>query len=61
MDCIVSQLLAELDGMNGGEENSGSVLVMGATNHPNLLDTALFSPGRFNKMLYLGVSDTNEK
>ncbi|KAL5360074.1 hypothetical protein BJX96DRAFT_67744 [Aspergillus floccosus] len=61
MDRIVSQLLAELDGMNGGEENSGGVFVIGATNRPDLLDNALLRPGRFDKMLYLGVSDTHEK
>ena len=61
MDRIVSQLLAELDGMNGGEENSGGVFVVGATNRPDLLDTALLRPGRFDKMLYLGISDTHEK
>ncbi|KAF7588851.1 peroxisomal assembly protein [Aspergillus hancockii] len=61
MDRIVSQLLAELDGMNGGEENSGGVFVIGATNRPDLLDTALLRPGRFDKMLYLGVSDTHNK
>ena len=61
MDRIVSQLLAELDGMNGGEENSGGVFVIGATNRPDLLDTALLRPGRFDKMLYLGISDTHEK
>ncbi|KAL4810242.1 hypothetical protein BDV18DRAFT_130584 [Aspergillus unguis] len=61
MDRIVSQLLAELDGMNGGEENSGGVFVIGATNRPDLLDTALLRPGRFDKMLYLGVSDTHHK
>lgn len=61
MDRIVSQLLAELDGMNGGEENSGGVFVIGATNRPDLLDSALLRPGRFDKMLYLGVSDTHHK
>lgn len=61
MDRIVSQLLAELDGMNGGEEGSGGVFVIGATNRPDLLDSALLRPGRFDKMLYLGVSDTHRK
>ncbi|KAL2271108.1 hypothetical protein VTJ83DRAFT_479 [Remersonia thermophila] len=60
MDRIVSQLLAELDGMSGGED-SGGVFVIGATNRPDLLDQALLRPGRFDKMLYLGVSDTHEK
>ncbi|CRG88292.1 Peroxisomal biogenesis factor 6 [Talaromyces islandicus] len=61
MDRIVSQLLAELDGMSGGEENGGGVFVIGATNRPDLLDSALLRPGRFDKMLYLGISDTHDK
>ncbi|KAF2733220.1 peroxin 6 [Polyplosphaeria fusca] len=58
MDRIVSQLLAELDGMSDGGEG---VFVIGATNRPDLLDQALLRPGRFDKMLYLGVSDTHDK
>jgi peroxin-6 len=61
MDRIVSQLLAELDGMSGGDDSGGGVFVIGATNRPDLLDPALLRPGRFDKMLYLGVSDTNDK
>jgi peroxin-6 len=72
MDRIVSQLLAELDGMSSGgsndEEkvvgapgNAGGVFVIGATNRPDLLDPALLRPGRFDKMLYLGVSSTHEQ
>ena len=61
MDRIVSQLLAELDGMSDGEEGAGGVFVIGATNRPDLLDPALLRPGRFDKMLYLGVSDTHAK
>lgn len=60
MDRIVSQLLAELDGMSGGDSGDG-VFVVGATNRPDLLDEALLRPGRFDKMLYLGVSDTHDK
>lgn len=58
MDRIVSQLLAELDGMSG---DGDGVFVVGATNRPDLLDEALLRPGRFDKMLYLGISDTNDK
>jgi peroxin-6 len=48
MDRIVSQLLAELDGMSGGDEsgNGAEVFVIGATNRPDLLDPALLRPGR---------------
>lgn len=61
MDRIVSQLLAELDGMSDGDGGGGGVFVIGATNRPDLLDQALLRPGRFDKMLYLGVSDSHEK
>ncbi|KAF7196393.1 Peroxisomal biogenesis factor 6 [Pseudocercospora fuligena] len=61
MDRIVSQLLAELDGMSDGDENGGGVFVIGATNRPDLLDQALLRPGRFDKMLYLSISDTHAK
>ncbi|RXW18100.1 hypothetical protein EST38_g7753 [Candolleomyces aberdarensis] len=59
MDRIVSQLLAELDGMASSSAGS-DVFVIGATNRPDLLDPALLRPGRFDRMLYLGVSDTHE-
>ncbi|XP_038066239.1 peroxisome assembly factor 2-like [Patiria miniata] len=52
MDRVVSQLLAELDGLH----KSTDVFVIGATNRPDLLDPALLRPGRFDKLLYLGVS-----
>ena len=61
MDRIVSQLLAELDGMSSDESGAGGVFVVGATNRPDLLDPALLRPGRFDKMLYLGVADTHEQ
>ncbi|CDO74862.1 hypothetical protein BN946_scf185004.g12 [Trametes cinnabarina] len=58
MDRIVSQLLAELDGLSGGKAGA-DVFVIGATNRPDLLDPALLRPGRFDRMLYLGVSTTH--
>ena len=61
MDRIVSQLLAELDGISSSSSSSGGgdVFVIGATNRPDLLDPALLRPGRFDRLLYLGVSDTD--
>ncbi|KAI0792948.1 P-loop containing nucleoside triphosphate hydrolase protein [Abortiporus biennis] len=59
MDRIVSQLLAELDGVAAGDAGA-DVFVIGATNRPDLLDPALLRPGRFDRMLYLGVSDNND-
>ncbi|XP_071961742.1 peroxisomal ATPase PEX6-like isoform X2 [Antedon mediterranea] len=53
MDRVVSQLLAELDGLHKATD----VFVIGATNRPDLLDPALLRPGRFDKLVYLGVSE----
>lgn len=51
MDRVVSQLLAEMDGL----EESSSIFIIGATNRPDLIDPALLRPGRFDKMLYVGI------
>ena len=59
MDRIVSQLLAELDGMASGSAAS-DVFVIGATNRPDLLDPALLRPGRFDRLLYLSVAETHD-
>jgi len=56
MDRIVSQLLAELDGM----QKMADVFVIGATNRPDLIDPALLRPGRFDRLLYLGVSQDHD-
>ena len=56
MDRIVSQLLAELDGL----QKSNDVFVIGATNRPDLIDPALLRPGRFDSLVYLGVSDNHQ-
>ncbi|XP_033328747.2 peroxisomal biogenesis factor 6 isoform X1 [Megalopta genalis] len=51
MDRVVSQLLAEMDGLDG----SNSIFIIGATNRPDLIDPALLRPGRFDKLLYVGI------
>ena len=48
---VVNTLLAELDGL---EELQG-VVVIAATNRPNLLDPALLRPGRFDELVYVPV------
>ncbi|RLG60446.1 AAA family ATPase, partial [Candidatus Geothermarchaeota archaeon] len=46
---IVNQLLSEMDGI---QELKG-VVVIGATNRPDILDPALLRPGRFDKVIYV--------
>ena len=44
---IVSQLLAELDGVNSSENSGKHVFVIAASNRPDLIDPSLLRPGRF--------------
>jgi len=50
---VVNTILAEMDGL---EELQG-VVVMAATNRPNLIDPALLRPGRFDELIYVPVPD----
>ena len=50
---VVNTILAEMDGL---EELQG-VVVMAATNRPNLVDPALLRPGRFDELIYVPVPD----
>ena len=50
---VVNTLLAEMDGL----EELQSVVVIGATNRPTLLDPALLRPGRFDEIVYVPVPD----
>lgn len=56
---IVSTLLALMDGMDG----RGQVVVIGATNRPDAVDSALRRPGRFDREFYFGLPtlDAREK
>ena len=50
---VVNTILSEMDGL----EDLGSVVVIGATNRPNLIDPALLRPGRFDELIYVTVPD----
>ena len=48
---VVNTILAEMDGL----EELQSVVLIGATNRPNLVDPALLRPGRFDELIYVGT------
>jgi transitional endoplasmic reticulum ATPase len=50
---VVNQLLAELDGL----ETLKDVVVIGATNRPDIIDPALLRSGRFDRLLFVGPPD----
>ncbi len=47
---VVNQLLTELDGL----EDMGNVMVIGATNRPDMIDPALIRSGRFDRLVFIG-------
>src|SRR5690606_3172455 len=56
-ESTLNQLLAEMDGFG---ENAG-VIVLAATNRPDVLDKALLRPGRFDRHIYLELPDRSER
>jgi len=50
---VLNQMLAEMDGI----EEINDILIIGATNRPDMLDPALLRPGRFDKILLVNAPD----
>jgi len=50
---VISQLLTELDGI----ESLVNVVVIGATNRPDIIDPAVLRPGRFDRLIYVPAPD----
>jgi len=52
---ILSTLLSEMDGF----QKIDNVVIVGATNAPNMLDPSLLRPGRFDKLIYMPLPDAH--
>ncbi len=51
---VVNQLLSEIQGF---DRHENPILVLGATNHPFLVDRAMLRPGRFDELVYIPLPD----
>jgi len=56
-DRLVDQLLTSMDGL----ENMEGVITIGATNRPEVIDSALLRPGRFDRMILVGEPDEDAR
>jgi transitional endoplasmic reticulum ATPase len=54
---VISQFLTEMDGL----EILTNVVVIGATNRPDIIDPALLRPGRFDRILYVSPPDRESR
>lgn len=53
----LNQLLVEMDGFNVNE----GIIIIAATNRPDILDPALLRPGRFDRQVLVGIPDIKER
>jgi transitional endoplasmic reticulum ATPase len=54
---IVNQLLTEMDGL----QELNDIVIIGATNRPDIIDTALLRPGRFDRIILASVPDDKSR
>ncbi|KAK9798565.1 hypothetical protein WJX73_009162 [Symbiochloris irregularis] len=52
-DRVLNQLLTEMDGMSSKK----TVFIIGATNRPDIIDSALLRPGRLDQLIYIPLPD----
>ena len=53
----LNQLLVEMDGFSGNE----GIIIIAATNRPDILDPALLRPGRFDRTVHVGLPDVKAR
>ena len=56
-DRVLNQILTEMDGMN----TKKNVFIIGATNRPDQIDSALLRPGRLDQLIYIPLPDENSR
>ncbi|KAG4967397.1 hypothetical protein JHK87_033048 [Glycine soja] len=56
-DRVLNQLLTEMDGMNVKK----TVFIIGATNRPDIIDSALLWPGRLDQLIYIPLPDQESR
>lgn len=54
---VVNQLLTEMDGIESRE----GVFVLAASNRPDIIDPAVLRPGRLDRVMYVGMPDTEDR
>lgn len=54
---VISQLLTEMDGL----ETLQNIVVIAATNRPDILDPGVLRPGRFDRLIYVPAPDENSR
>uniref|UniRef100_A0AC35TJI2 Vesicle-fusing ATPase n=1 Tax=Rhabditophanes sp. KR3021 TaxID=114890 RepID=A0AC35TJI2_9BILA len=56
-DRVINQILTEMDGI-GSKKN---VFIIGATNRPDIIDSAILRPGRLDQLLYIPLPDADSR
>jgi len=57
IESVVNQLLTEMDGL----EELQDVIIIGATNRPDIVDPGLLRPGRFDRIVLIPIPDKKER
>lgn len=56
-DRVINQILTEMDGMG----NKKNVFIIGATNRPDIIDSAILRPGRLDQLIYIPLPDEKSR